>query len=253
MNFRIFLLILFFFIISCVDPNISSKIITEPKIYQKYSNNGFTLVYSNELFKNKTVSKKLNDRELFIFQKNLKKETTVKITNLLNNKTVIAKVKSKSRYPNFYNSVITKRIANEIEFNFDEPYISIVSVDQTSVFYAGKARTFDEEKNVANKAPVEGVNIINISTSETDQKNIQKSTKKFNYIIKVANFYYEDTAKLVKERIMNETNIKKIRIDKTTTNNFRLSIGPYKSLDNLRKDFDQMQKLYFENLELIKQ
>ena len=253
MNFRILPLFIFFFIVSCIDPNINSKKIIEPKIYQKYSNNGFTLVYSDELFKNKTISKKLNDRELFIFQKNLKKESTVKITNLLNNKTVIAKVKSKSKYPNFYNSVITKRIANEIELNLNEPYISIESVNQNSVFYAGKAKTFDEEKNVADKAPVEGVNIVNISTSVTNEKNIKKSTKKFNYIIKIANFYYEDTAKLVKERIMTETNIKKIKIDKNGTNNFRLSIGPYKSLDSLKKDFDQMQNLYFENLELIKQ
>ena len=253
MNFRILPLFIFFFIVSCIDPNINSKKIIEPKIYQKYSNNGFTLVYSDELFKNKTISKKLNDRELFIFQKNLKKESTVKITNLLNNKTVIAKVKSKSKYPNFYNSVITKRIADQIELNLNEPYISIESVNQNSVFYAGKAKTFDEEKNVADKAPVEGVNIVNISTSVTNEKNIKKSTKKFNYIIKIANFYYEDTAKLVKERIMTETNIKKIKIDKNGTNNFRLSIGPYKSLDSLKKDFDQMQNLYFENLELIKQ
>ncbi len=253
MNFRILPLFIFFFIVSCIDPNINSKKIIEPKIYQKYSNNGFTLVYSDELFKNKTISKKLNDRELFIFQKNLKKESTVKITNLLNNKTVIAKVKSKSKYPNFYNSVITKRIANEIELNLNEPYISIESVNQNSVFYAGKTKTFDEEKNVADKAPVEGVNIVNISTSVTNEKNIKKSAKKFNYIIKIANFYYEDTAKLVKERIMTETNIKKIKIDKNGTNNFRLSIGPYKSLDSLKKDFDQMQNLYFENLELIKQ
>ena len=61
--------------------------------------------------------------------------------------------------------------------NFDEPYISIVSVDQTSVFYAGKAKTFDEEKNVANKAPVEGVNIINILTSETDKKTSKNQQK----------------------------------------------------------------------------
>ena len=39
---------------------------------------------------------------------------------------------------------------------------------------------------------------------------------KFNYIIKIANFYYEDSAKLVKERIMSETNIKNINIDKTS-------------------------------------
>ena len=52
---------------------------------------------------------------------------------------------------------------------------------------------------------------------------------------------------------MSETNIKKVNIVKTAQNNFRLSIGPYKSIKNLKFDFEKMEKLYFENLELIKQ
>ena len=224
----------------------------EPKIFNKFSNNGFTLIYSEELFKNKTINKKLSDRELLVFQKNLKKDTTVKITNQLNNKSVIAKVKSKSKYPNFYNSVITNRIASEIDLNLDEPFILIESVDQNSVFYADQAKMFEEEKNVADKAPVEGVNIVNISSTDEAKKKDTKSTKKFSYLIKIANFYYEDSAKLVKERIMAETKIKKINIEKISTNNFRLSVGPYNSLKSLRNSFDQMENLYFENLELLK-
>tara|TARA_B100002019_G_C21246067_1_gene588324 strand:+ start:1010 stop:1771 length:762 start_codon:yes stop_codon:yes gene_type:complete len=252
MNYKFFFILFFIFINSCANQNISSKKISDPIIVQTYSNSGFTLVYSDELFKNKIVNKKLNNRDLFVFQKNLKKDTTVKITNILNNKSVIATVKNKSKYPNFYNSVITSRIASEIELDIDEPYILIESIDQNSVFYAGKAKTFEEEKNVANKAPVEGVNIINISASAESNKKDTKITKNFNYIIKIANFYYEETAKLVKERIMLETNIKNINIDKISKNNFRLSIGPYKLIKNLKKDFDKIETLYFENLELIK-
>ena len=252
MNYRLFLIFVFLFLASCANQNLSDKKISNDVIFSKYSNDGFTLVYNADLYKNKTVNKKLNERDLFVLQKNLKKGTTVKITNKLNNKSVIATVKNKSKYPNFYNSVISIRIAEEIELDLTEPYISIESVDENSVFYAGKAKTFDEEKNVADKAPVEGVKIVNISSSDKNKQKDTKLTKKFNYIIKVANFYYEDTAKLVKDRIMSETNIKKISIQKTSINNYRLSIGPYKSLKNLRKDFDQMESLYFENLELIK-
>ena len=111
---------------------------------------------------------------------------------------------------------------------------------------------FEEEKNVADKAPVEGVNIVNISSTDETKKKDTKSTKKFSYLIKIANFYYEDSAKLVKERIMAETKIKKINIEKISTNNFRLSVGPYNSLKSLRNSFDQMEDLYFENLELLK-
>ena len=111
---------------------------------------------------------------------------------------------------------------------------------------------FEEEKNVADKAPVEGVNIVNISSDDVSKKKDTKLTKKFNYIIKIANFYYEDSANLVKERIMSETNITKINVDKINVNNYRLSVGPYKSVNELKSDFDKMEALYFENLELIK-
>ena len=253
MNYRLFLILIFVLVISCTNQNFSKKKISEQIIVQKYINSGFTLIYSEELTKNKIVSKKLNDRDLFVFQNNLKKGTAVKITNKLNGKSIIAEVKSKSKYPNFYNSVVTSRIANEIDLDPDEPFVLIESIDKNSVFYAGKAKTFDEEKNVADKAPVEGVNIVNISSSNNIEKNDTKITKKFNYIIKIANFYYEDSAKLVKERIMLETNIKNINIDKTSINNFRLSIGPYKNIKNLQEDFEKMSNLYFENLELIRQ
>ncbi len=252
MNYRRFFLLLLFLTYSCADANFDKKKISDPIIFQKYSNNGFALVYSDGLYKSKIVNKKLNERELSIFQKNLKKGTTVKITNLLNNKSIIATVKSKSKYPGFYNSVLSSRIANEIELDLEEPFVFIESVDQNSFFYAGKAKTFEEEKNVADKAPVAGVNIVNISSKNRIKKKDTKTTKKFSYIIKIANFYYEDSAKLVKERIMSETNIKKITIEKITVNNYRLSVGPYKSLKNLRKDFDKMEALYFENLELVK-
>ena len=252
MNCKLLFIFLFIFISSCANQNFGKKKSSEIIISQKFINSGFTLVYNDELIKSKSVSKNLNDRELFVFQKNLKKGTPVKITNQLNGKSIIAEVKGKSIYPNFYNSVITSRIANEIDLDTEEPYILIESIDLNSVFYAGKAKTFDEEKNVADKAPVEGVNIVNISSNDDIKKKDTKITKKFNYIIKIGNFYYEDSAKLVKERIMSETNIKKINIEKTSINNFLLSLGPYKSLEKLRDDFVKMENLYFENLELIK-
>ena len=52
---------------------------------------------------------------------------------------------------------------------------------------------------------------------------------------------------------MSETNINNVNIDKISVNSFRLSIGPYNSLKNLQNDFNEMENLYFENLELIKQ
>ena len=82
---------------------------TLPKSY--FLNKGFTLVYNEELYKEKLVKGKIEDRSLTIFQKNLKKNTKVKITNLINSKYIIANVGKKVEYPYFYNSVISRRIS----------------------------------------------------------------------------------------------------------------------------------------------
>ena len=68
-----------------------------------YSNKGFALVYSEDLYKQKIVSKKIDERSLIVFQKNLKINTPVKITNILNNKSLIVTVGKNSKYPSFNN------------------------------------------------------------------------------------------------------------------------------------------------------
>ena len=93
---------------SCETTN--KKVITN-KDFKNYSNDGFALIYNNDIFKKRIVSKKIDQRSLIIFNNKLDKDTDIKITNLLNDKYLIAKVGKKSKYPIFYNSVISERIA----------------------------------------------------------------------------------------------------------------------------------------------
>ena len=161
MNYRI---LIFFLLFSCATyeaENINKEVI----FVESFSNSGFALVFNDSFKKDKVVSKKIDNRSLIVFQKNLSKNTMVKITNIVNNKSIIAKVGSNAKYPSFYNSVISERIAKVIELSVDEPYVQIKEIDQNSTFIAGKAKTYDEEKNVADKAPVEGITINTIGLS----------------------------------------------------------------------------------------
>ena len=56
----------------------------------------------------------------------------------------------------------------------------------------------------------------------------------------------------MKKRIIKETNIKKVSILKISTNNFRVFLGPFKDLNLIKKAFDDMTKINFENLEIIR-
>ena len=248
MNYKIF--ILFLLIISCATP--VKKVEDKIKPQKVFSNKGFALLYNDDINKNNFITKKIEERSLIIFQKNLKENTIVKIINLLNNKYLIATVGPKSDYPIFYNSVLSKRIFDELEIDPKQPYIQITTVGNEGTFIAKKAKTFEEEKKVADKAPVEDITIkdLNKKKKKADKK-ITKS--KFSFIIKVADFYFKNSAESMFNRIKNETTVKKLKIMKISKNQYRVYSGPFKNLKSLKKAFNDISIINFENLEIIKQ
>jgi len=208
------------------------------------------LVYTEDLYKEKLVKGKIEDRSLTIFQKNLKKNTKVKITNLINSKYIIANVGKKIEYPYFYNSVISNRISKELEIDELEPYVEIKELLEGSSFIAKKAKTFDEEKNVASKAPIDDIQIKDLSNNKKVKPEV--NIKKFSYIIKIADFYFEKSADQMKTRVLTETSIKKVNIKKLSKNKFRVYLGPFNNLNSLKKSFNAINVLQFDSIEIIK-
>ena len=252
MNYKIILLIFTTFILAGCNQDNQNKNSIKFSPEQTYKNTGFTLVYNNKLRKEKKISKKIDNRALIIFHKNLKKDSFVKITNPLNQKTIIAKVISnKVKFPEFYNSVITMRIAEELSLNINEPYIDLILISQNSTFIAKKAKTFDEEKNVAEKAPVDGIKIDIISDTKTKNKKIIKASI-FKYSIKIADFYYKDSAETMINRIISETSITDPKIKKLSNTKYRVLLGPFNDIKKLEESFNNIKLLNFENLEILK-
>ena len=128
----------------------------------------------------------------------------------------MATVGKKAVYPSFYNSVISKRIANELEIDLNEPYIKIQELNKNQSFIANKAKTFDEEREVAAKAPVDEIGIKDLSKKIKEDKILIKTD--FNYLIKIADFYYYKSAESLKNRIKNELNIKNVKINELFKN-----------------------------------
>ena len=217
-----------------------------------YNNQGFALIYNEKLFNEKKISKKIDNRGLYIFHTKIKKNSFVKITNPKNTKTVIAQVISnKAIFSNFYNSVITKRIVDELLLDENVPYIELSLISNKSTFVAKKAKTFDEEKNVAQKAPVDGITIDNLGTVE--KKKVPKNTQSnFMYSIIIADFYYKDSAENMIQRIKDETDIKNPIIKKLSQTKFRVLLGPFNDIKKIQESFDEIEKLNFENLKIIK-
>ncbi len=251
MNFRYLIFIfLIFFLSACnqFDKNEKSLVFISDT---KYSNTGFAIIYDDELKKNKKISNKIDNRSLLIFHKKIKKNSFVKISNPFNDKSIIAKVISNDvKFSDFYNSVITKRISDELSLDPKEPYINLVLISKNSTFVAKKAKTFDEEKNVAEKAPVDGIIIDNLGSEK--EKETKKVKKKFLYSIKIADFYYKDSAENMVNRIKDETNIKNSVIKKMSKTKYRVLLGPFNDIKNLEKSFNEIKVLNFENIEILK-
>ena len=218
---------------------------------QKYSNSGFALVYEENLLKNNSISKKIDNDALLIFHKSLNKNSFVKITNPANDESVVARVISNNvKFSDFYNSVITSRIARDLSLNVKEPYVKLVLVSNSSTFIAKKAKTFDEEKNVAEKAPVSKITIDDLGTTIKKVKIIDNQS--FLYSIKVADFYYKYSAENMIKRIETETNLKNYVIKKLSKTKYRVLLGPFNDIKKLEDSFNEMKSLNFENLEILK-
>jgi hypothetical protein len=251
MNYKyLFIAIIFFFLSGCNQYDINKNLSQQNSIL-KFSNSGFALIYNEKLKQENKISKKIDNRSLVIFHKSLKKNSFVKITNPANHKSIIAKVISNNvKFSEFYNSVITHRIAEELSLNLNEPLIDLVLISQNSTFIAKKAKTFDEEKNVAEKAPVDGIKIDNLGTITKTKKKIKSSI--FLYSIKIADFYYMNSAKSMVVRIKNETNLKNPLIKKISDTKYRVLLGPFNDIKKLEQSFNEIKSLNFENLEILK-
>ena len=250
MNYKNFLLAVIFLLFSNCSTNNLSVNKKNTILKNSYSNKGFALVFNQKDYEDGLIDKKIDERSLVIFQKNLKTNTSIKITNMLNNKSLIAKVGKASNYPIFNNSVISLRIANELDLNVSEPFVKIVEILKDTMFIAKKAKTYDEEKNVAKKAPVKGIDINDLNVTKIDKK--KKSKRKFSYGIKIADFFFNETAMLMINRIVNETTVKSPKIKKISKEKYRVYLGPFDSINSLQKSYNDISILGFENIEIIK-
>ena len=244
-----FLLILFIsiFLISCDQSLNTTSLKKNVKIEKKYSNLGFALVYNENLQK----IKKIDERSLNIYHKSLKRKSIVKITNPKNKKSLIANVKSnRIKFSDFYNSIISPRIAEDLELDLTEPYIEITLISKNSTFIAKKTKTFEEEKKVAEKAPIDGIQISDLNFKKEKTKRIKKNV--FSYSIKLADFYYKDSAQLVVNRINKETSLKNHKIIKLSKTKYRVLIGPFNDINSLKESFEKIKPLNFENIEILK-
>jgi len=229
-------LIIFFFLVSCT--NYSSNLQKK----SGYSASGFAYI-------EKTILLNSKKEKIFISHNKLKKGTKIRVINPDNKKSLEITIEETIKYDNFYKILISKNIAEQLELSFEFPFVEIYEIKSNKSFVAKKAVTQNAEKKIANKAPIDQININNIS----QKKNLDKKKVK-NYSILVANFYSLNSAKFLKEKlktILKDSNYQLMYINKINKKNYALLMGPYNTIIKLKNDYIMLSDSNFEDLDII--
>ena len=145
MKFNLSYILIFVFLFSC-----TTDIFQDMKIIKKqskvreptYSSKGFALIYEDSIFEKKIVNKKLNNDQNYVLHSFLKNNTLVYISNPFNSKSLTAKVRKTLKYPSIYNIVITKKMADNLDLDFNNPYVEFYTIKKKRQIYCKRSFNF---------------------------------------------------------------------------------------------------------------
>ena len=234
----------FLLIFSCAE-NINYKL-NKKNDRTLYSSSGFVLIYNKKLYNDGVVNKKINSDKSSVLHSSLKKNTTIKIVNPVTNRTLQKKITGNLKYPKIFSLVISKDIAKELKLDPENPFVEIYEVKKNKTFIAKEGNIFDEEKIVAEKAPVDDIKMDDISTNPT--KNTESKKKKKKFILVISEFYFLESAENLMKELSISTQLKNLRIKKINENKYRLFMGPFKNFNSLKNSYISLNNLSFEGL-----
>tara|TARA_Y100000590_G_scaffold443079_1_gene572059 strand:+ start:1885 stop:2640 length:756 start_codon:yes stop_codon:yes gene_type:complete len=246
---KINFILLFLFLFNCANLKTDQLNNKKEKIY--YTSNGFALIYEDYLYKDGVIHKKINNEDIIVIHSSLKKNTPIKITNPQNSISLKAKINFKSTYPEIFNILISKKAASILQLDPNNPYIEFSEIKKNKTFVAKKSNTFDEEKNVAEKAPVNEVKMDDISQQNNAETKKLKSD--YNFVLVIGTFYYEKSAFDLKNELVGKTKKNNFSVKKLSKNKYRLSVGPFKNFNSLKSTYISLNNLGFSDLNIYKE
>ena len=206
-----------------------------------HSSSGFAFIDQN-------ILSDTTNTNFFVSHNKLRTGAKIRITNPENNKNLELSIKKKIKYDDFYKVFISKSVAKELDLSLEFPFVEINEIKSNKSFIAKKAITDVQEKKIANKAPVEKININNISK---EKKKTSNKLKK--YSILVAEFYSLNSAEFLKKKlatILKNSNYQLIYIIKKNEKKYELLMGPYNTINKLKNDYIVLNDSNFEDLDI---
>ena len=226
-----------------------------------YSSSGFALIYGADLFEEGGIDKRLNNNEIIdnilnnekiiAMHSSLRKNTIIQIINPETSKVVETKIFKKANYPKIFNIVLSKKSATILELDVDNPYVEVFEIKKNETFIAKETNTFDEEKRVADIAPVNEVKMDDLSNEQIEIK--KELNNKKSYSLAISDFYYLDSAENLRNELIKKTQMSEFLVEQISDNKYRLSAGPFENFNALKSIYISLNNLGFEGLKIYRE
>ena len=180
-----------------------------------------------------------------VIHRNITPNSKVKITNLLNKKSLIVEVNKNLNFKKEREIIIPNKYMDLLELNYNLPIVKIESLRTNKTFKADIAKIFDEEKKITQNVEIKNVDIIDLSKNNSSKKNNLNKL-----IIYYGDFAFKNSAldmvNLLKKEIKN-LNPTVIQVNKK----FRVKVATINDISEFDIFFNKIVNTKFDNYNII--
>ena len=180
-----------------------------------------------------------------VIHRNIPPNSKVRITNLLNKKSVVVEVSKNSNYKKEREIIVPNKYIDLLELNYNLPLVKIESIRTNKTFKADIAKISEEEKKITQNVEIENVDIVDLSKNNSSRNNNLNKL-----IIYYGDFTFKnsalDTVSLLKKEIKN-LNPTVIQVNKK----FRVKVATINDINEFDIFFNKIVNTKFDNYNII--
>ena len=180
-----------------------------------------------------------------VIHRNIAPNSKVKITNLLNKKSIVVEVNKNSNYKKEREIIIPNIYIDLLELNSILPIVKVETLRTNKTFKADTVKIFDEEKKITQNVEIKNVDIIDLS-----KNNSSKNNNLNKLIIYYGDFTFKNSAldmvSLLKKEIKN-LNPTVIQVNKK----FRVKVATINDINEFDIFFNKIVNTKFDNYNII--
>ena len=208
----------------------------------------FILIASCQSFSNyekKSSYEKIGFAEITknedVIHRNIAPNSKIKITNLLNKKSIVVEVNKNSNYKKEREIIVPNKYIDLLELNYNLPIVKIETLRANKTFKIDTVKIFEEEKKISQNVETKNVNIVDLS------KNYSSKNNNLNkLIIYYGDFTFKNSAldmvSLLKKDIKN-VNPTVIQVNKK----FRVKVASINDINEFDIFFNKIVNTKFDN------